>query len=182
MISRYHHPGPQTCCHPTHGPGATREGSRRQMAEAGGSRRKLTEAAKWHKQRYGRSIPPGNLVRGMLGFQIFSPDVAILAPTHVAISHTDKRRSETDADGTWRTMAAAGGSRRKMGNGRNIMRICLLFRKFTPVPVGFPDVIPRRHHGRKTCFHRTDGPSATAEGRWRNLQESDGRRKWHKQR
>ena len=50
MLSRHHHPGPQTCCHHPRGPDAARNGSRRQIAEAEGSRRHLIEAEKWHMQ------------------------------------------------------------------------------------------------------------------------------------
>ena len=43
ILSRYHRPVAQICCHLPHCPGAGRNGSRRKMAEADGSR-------KWQKQ------------------------------------------------------------------------------------------------------------------------------------
>ena len=50
ILSRHHHPVNQTCCHRQDFPGAGRNGSWRKMADADGSRRKLTEAENWQKQ------------------------------------------------------------------------------------------------------------------------------------
>ena len=49
ILSRYHRPVAKICCHRPNFPGAGRNGSRRNMADADGSRRKLTEAGKWKK-------------------------------------------------------------------------------------------------------------------------------------
>ena len=68
--------------------------------------------------------------------------------------------------------------RRKLGNGRNVIRIGRFPRKFGPWPVGFLDMLSRQLlPGPQKCCHLPHGPEATRNGRWRKQTEAGGSRK-----
>ena len=116
MLSRQLPPGPQTCCHLPHGLDASRNGSRRKMAEADGGRRKLAEAENGRNSaRVGRFPPPENLAHGLLGSQICDPEIIITARRHVAIStrtRSDPKQMPTKDGGSRRQKTEADGSRK----------------------------------------------------------------------
>ena len=61
---------------------------------------------------------------------------------HVSIRHTGQKRPETDADGRWRHQTEADGSRRKRKMTETELESIDFRRKFGPVHVGFPDILP----------------------------------------
>ena len=141
------------------------------MAEADGSRRKPTEEGGWRKQNYNRSIFSANMAHGMLGFRICSIDIIILAPRHVAISHTDQKRPETGAGGRWRKLTEA-----EKWNINHYTR-SIFAANSAHGPLGFqicsPNIALVPSHV-ATIHTDQKRPEKAPGGSWRGLTESDG--------